>query len=61
MYYDNSYERTLAKIGAELLERIEKEDGEIYIKDKTGFAYTVFNIFDEDMPETLHRKLKQFD
>ena len=52
---------TLLLITQALMSRLEKEDGEIYIRDKKGFAYSVFNILEDNFPDMFTEFFKNYD
>ena len=52
---------TLWLITKQLMDRLEKEDGEIYIRDKKGFAYFVYNTLEEQFPDIFTEYFKDYD
>lgn len=56
-----SYENVLAEITQQLISRLVKEDGEVYIENKKSFAYDVYNIINKSYPEVINKKLSEYD
>ena len=51
-------EEIAGAVKKELLKRVTVEDGDIFISDKRGFAYGVFNIIERFEPEFIRRILE---